>query len=40
MMIDKDATEFISREEALKALKNSSVQVKGMRLGKIIFVVT
>ena len=38
MVIDNDATEFISREEALKALKNSSVQVKGMRLGKIIFV--
>ena len=37
-MTDNDATEFISREEALKALKNSSVQVKGMRLGKIIFV--
>ena len=38
MVVCDGAPEFISKKEALEALKNSSVQVKGMRLGKVIFV--
>ena len=38
MLTDKDSYEFISREEAINALERANIQVKGMRLGKVIFV--